>query len=41
MEALVRWVHPKRRLVPPLEFIPLAEATGRIQQLGRLVIDMA
>ena len=41
MEALVRWVHPKRGLVPPLEFIPLAEATGLIQQLGRLVIDMA
>nr|WP_314629111.1 EAL domain-containing protein [uncultured Noviherbaspirillum sp.] len=41
MEALVRWVHPKRGLVPPLEFIPLAEATGLIQQLGRLVIEMA
>lgn len=41
MEALVRWVHPRRGLVPPLEFIPLAEATGLIQQLGRLVIDLA
>ena len=41
MEALVRWIHPKRGLVPPLEFIPLAESTGLIQQLGRLVIDKA
>lgn len=41
VEALVRWIHPKRGLVPPLEFITLAEATGLIQQLGRLVIDMA
>ena len=41
MEALVRWHHPKRGLVPPLEFIALAESTGLIQQLGRLVIDKA
>ena len=41
MEALVRWNHPKRGLVPPLEFIALAESTGLIQQLGRLVINKA
>jgi diguanylate cyclase (GGDEF)-like protein len=41
MEALVRWIHPTRGLVPPLEFIPLAESTGLIRKLGDLVIDKA
>jgi diguanylate cyclase (GGDEF)-like protein len=39
MEALVRWIHPTRGSVPPLEFIPLAESTGMILKLGDLLID--
>ena len=40
-EVLLRWLHPEQGLIPPGRFIPVAESTGQILQIGRWVLHQA
>jgi len=41
LEALVRWNHPEKGMIPPAEFIPIAEGTGQIEKIGLFVFSSA
>ena len=40
-EALARWIHPERGVIPPLDFIELAEGTGVVHALGQRILEQA
>jgi EAL domain-containing protein (putative c-di-GMP-specific phosphodiesterase class I) len=41
VEALIRWQHPEHGLLPPLDFIPTAESTGQIVEVGEWALEQA
>ncbi len=41
VEALARWLHPVRGMISPAVFIPVAESSGRIVDIGRVMIEKA
>lgn len=41
VEALARWLHPVKGYIPPTEFIPIAESTGLINEIGEWILRMA
>jgi diguanylate cyclase (GGDEF)-like protein/PAS domain S-box-containing protein len=41
VEALIRWIHPEKGFIPPMEFIPFAEETGHIHSISRWVLKTA
>jgi diguanylate cyclase (GGDEF)-like protein len=41
VEALARWRHPQRGMISPVDFIPVAESSGRIVDIGRIMLEKA